>query len=80
MNKLDIGFHKWTCRVLFSEKFPDYVNKEEYFDDKYYYIVGENLDGKVAKAKFRKEYSLSSAFIMMYDAFFGNYIISERVA
>lgn len=80
-SRLDLGFYKWHCRAMFGEKFPEYVHEvQESCDDRYYYIAAENLDGKVAKAKFRKEESQSSTFLMMYDAFFDKYITSERIA
>lgn len=79
--RLDLGFYKWQCRAMFGDNYPKFVcGMLEYSDDTYYYIEAEDLEGRVAKAKFRFEMSQTSTFLMMYDAFYGDYIKSERIA
>ena len=67
-------------RILFEEVFPDYTeHKLESTENGCLLIVAENTDGRVVKAKFRRESSRTGSFLMMYDAFFGKYIKSVRV-
>lgn len=71
---------KFYGRVLFEEHFPEFTeNMHETEENGSFLVVAENTEGRVAKAKFRREWSPTGVFLMMYDAFFGTYIKSILV-
>lgn len=81
MEALNISsFDKEMCRIIKGDWFPAY-NKEvkEREDNGAFFIEAENDEGRKLKLKFRREYMLTGIFLVMYDAFYGDYLTSERV-